>query len=97
MAIDTAMLLTSEPVANAVLHASPPMHLRAEVTDSVIRVEVHDSSDSSLPERKTATPSDDSGRGLSIIEALASRWGTESTNGGRFVWFELACDDYLPR
>jgi anti-sigma regulatory factor (Ser/Thr protein kinase) len=88
--IDTAALLTSELVTNAVLHASPPLHLRAAITEEVIRVEVYDSANSTLPAPRTARPADANGRGLTILQALASRWGTEHTNAGKFVWFELS-------
>jgi anti-sigma regulatory factor (Ser/Thr protein kinase) len=88
-AIDTAALLTSELVTNAVLHASPPVQLRVEITAGFLRVEIHDSSTSTLPAPSLARSTERNGRGLAIVEALASRWGSEHTIGGKFVWFEL--------
>ena len=89
------MLLTSELVANAVRHAPPPLHLSAEITPAVIRVEVHDGGGTAVPAPRTAQRSDRNGRGLAIIEALASRWGTEHTKTGKVVWFELCRDGEL--
>ena len=88
--IQTASLLTSELATNAVLHAAPPVHLHAQITEAIIRVEIHDGSASTSPALRKARATDHDGRGLAIIEALASRWGTEPTRGGKFVWFELS-------
>ena len=87
--IDTVMLLASELVTNAVLHASPPVRVRVEITAAVLHVEIHDSGTSALPAPSTAGATETSGRGLAIVEALASRWGSQPTEGGKFVWFEL--------
>ena len=88
-ALEVAALLTSELVTNAVCHASPPVSLRAEITATAIRVEVHDASSCTLPPPRKASSTECHGRGLIIVEALASRWGSEHTNDGKFVWFEL--------
>jgi hypothetical protein len=37
-----------------------------------------------------AEPRDTGGRGLHLVEALATRWGTESSDDEKVVWFELA-------
>jgi len=87
--IQTASLLTSELATNAVLHAAPPVHLHARITGAIIRVEVHDGGAGTSPTLGTARETDHGGRGLAIIEALASRWGTEPVRGGNVVWFEL--------
>ena len=88
--IETASLLTSELATNAVLHAAPPVHLRAQITDAVIRVEVHDSSAGTSPALRRARDTDHDGRGLAIIEALATQWGIVQTDAEKFVWFELS-------
>ena len=95
--IQTASLLTSELATNAVLHGAPPLHLHARIADAIIRVEVHDGSASTSPARRKAHATDQGGRGLAIIEALASRWGTEPTAGGKFVWFELFDESQFSR
>ncbi|MET0920510.1 MAG: ATP-binding protein [Acidimicrobiia bacterium] len=87
--IEIAALLTSELATNALLHGSPPMQLRIALSERLLRVEVHDAS-RVAPAPRTAGSSDANGRGLAIIEAMASRWGTDVTDGGKSVWFELA-------
>ena len=88
--IETAALLTGELATNAVLHADPPVHLRAEITDVLVRVEMHDSGSGTLPAPRKTRTTDRGGRGLALVEALASRWGTERTDAGTLVWFELS-------
>jgi anti-sigma regulatory factor (Ser/Thr protein kinase) len=95
--IEIATLLTSELVTNAVLHAAPPVLLRARITEAVIRVEVHDSGTSMLPAPRKSRAADLTGRGLTIIEALAYRWGVDPTSDGKCVWFELSTDEHMLR
>jgi anti-sigma regulatory factor (Ser/Thr protein kinase) len=87
---DVAVLLTSEVVTNALLHARSPMILSIYVERNAIRVAVHDGSPAS-PQLRDYSPTAATGRGLQLVEALASEWGLESgDNGtGKWVWFEL--------
>ncbi len=87
--VETAELLTSELVANAVAHGGPPLRLQVVVDDAVIRVEVHDGDPSSMPHRRDPAPWDSDGRGLAIVDALAMRWGARADADGKVVWFEL--------
>lgn len=91
----TVTLLTSELVTNAVIHPSPDAGgttaLRITAFRDRVRVEVTDPGPgfdvANLPTR----PRDYGGRGLLVVEGLASRWGT-TRNGavpGFTVWFEL--------
>ena len=100
--LDTASLLVTEIVTNAVLHAMAPMTLRVEVSADVVRIEVRDGSQ--LPPRVHAfAPTAATGRGLRLLESLAVRWGVRpEQSGGKVVWFEvgessesLAADDWL--
>jgi len=86
---DTALLLVSELVANAVLHAHTHLVLVVRVDVERVRVEVHDGGPGApVPKRYSALSG--TGRGLVLVEALADGWGVEPTDGGKFVWFELA-------
>ncbi len=85
---DVAELLASELVTNAVRHASKPIELRLMRTD-VILCEVKDD-DHHLPVLRTATGSDEVGRGLNLVSSLARQWGANRTVDGKVVWFDLA-------
>lgn len=87
--VDTVELLTSELVANAVLHGRAGPKLVIELSDEVVRVAVHDMGPES-PVRRFARPQDAFGRGVGIVEELASAWGVEPhPGGGKHVWFEV--------
>lgn len=83
-----ATLLVSELVANAVLHAGTPVELVVAVDGHRARVEVHDGSPH-LPVRKHYSNLSGTGRGLMMVDRMASQWGAEPTAGGKVVWFEL--------
>jgi anti-sigma regulatory factor (Ser/Thr protein kinase) len=87
--IDTASLLVTEIVTNAVLHALTPMVLSVEVSAEVVRIEVRDGSE--LPPRLRAfSPIAATGRGLRLLESLAVRWGVRpEPSGGKVVWFDV--------
>ncbi|MFJ9811996.1 SpoIIE family protein phosphatase [Streptomyces sp. NPDC101158] len=85
---DSVELLISEVVTNAVRYAERPVTLRLLRTD-VLRCEVGDDSPQ-LPRQRRARETDESGRGLFLVNRLARRWGATRLSGGKVVWFELA-------
>ncbi|MFJ2736152.1 SpoIIE family protein phosphatase [Streptomyces sp. NPDC087317] len=85
--IDSAELLVSEVVTNAVRYASRPVTLRLLRTD-VLRCEVSDDVPQ-LPQPRQARATDEAGRGLRVVNQLARRWGVNRLNGGKVFWFEL--------
>lgn len=93
---DVAVLLVSELVANAVTHGAPPAAVSVSVWQqrgvSRIRVEVHDGAPGPVarPDRPAAD-SDEHGRGLQIVQALAAASGSGPVAGrtGKTSWFEL--------
>lgn len=86
--METAILLTSELVSNAYLHARTEVDLRLVKAATCVRVEVRDGN-SRYPVA-SATPADaTSGRGLMMVQALAESWGIDGTGDGKTVWFEL--------
>lgn len=89
--MDTAMLLTTELVTNAVVHARSPVHLAVGMSPARLRVEVADNGTGALAMREP-TFTDPGGRGLLLIEALSTAWGTSSAEAGKLVWFELDVD-----
>ena len=88
---DTAVLLVSELVTNAILHAGPGAAttvLRLEYGGSWLRIEVHDTSPHE-PAPRTPDWLDESGFGLMLVDALATKWGVQQTIQGKAVWAEL--------
>jgi CheY-like chemotaxis protein len=81
-------LLVSELVTNAVLHASSAARLDVHVNRGSIRVEVFDD-DTTLPAPREADAWATGGRGLQLVDRIASRWGSEAKQGGKVVWFEM--------
>lgn len=88
--IETAVLLTSELVTNALRHAGGPPVLRAEVSRDTVRVSVADES-RTMPVLQTwPAHTAEGGRGLLLVSELAAQWGvTHGPDGGKAVWFEL--------
>jgi anti-sigma regulatory factor (Ser/Thr protein kinase) len=88
---DTAVLCLSELVTNAVIHSHAGCSVRVQLDDGVLTVTVRDSG---RADAQTVEELEDSlqvhGRGLQVVEVLASRWGYELDLDGTTVWFELA-------
>lgn len=87
---DEVTLLVSELASNAVRHADTPFSVTISCDGSLVRVEVSDGSPE-LPVPQVPPAEAITGRGLLIVDALAGRWGVESTPTGKTVWFELSC------
>ena len=86
--VDTARLLTSELVTNAVLHARTDMVLTVEERDGGVRIAVTDHSPVS-PALRHHSATSTTGRGLRLLNQLADNWSVEEDNGGKTVWFTL--------
>jgi anti-sigma regulatory factor (Ser/Thr protein kinase)/anti-anti-sigma regulatory factor len=87
--IDRAELLADELVTNAVLHARTWVRLRLELRGDLLHIGVGDDS----PRLLRLVPDDleaESGRGLRMVEELASAWGVRrQADGGKVVWCTL--------
>ena len=86
--IDTASLLTSELVTNAVLHADSAVRLRLEQDGGRIRFQVEDEGDGH-PSPRDPELHETSGRGLALVDTLSQAWGVSAAPSGKSVWFEL--------
>ncbi|WP_432585568.1 ATP-binding protein [Streptomyces sp. HD1123-B1] len=95
--LDCAVLATNELFANAVEHGSAGPADTVTITVTLenrgheLRVEVADGSPV-VPRFREAAPTAESGRGLAIVDGLASDWGTEPPDPGsvgKKVWFTL--------
>jgi hypothetical protein len=60
-----------------------------ELRDDRLRVEVDDAGARTARQRRAHDLEALGGRGLELVDALASRWGTLGGPDGRVVWFEL--------
>lgn len=85
---DRLALVVSELASNAVLHAGTPFTVRVRRGHDVVRVEVADRS-AARPAPRPLDPTAVSGRGLAIVESLASAWGVQPSGAGKCVWAEL--------
>lgn len=92
--VPVAELLTSELVANAVVHgpAGGKVTVRAERADGDLRVLVCDGS-VDAPVLKDTPPEVPGGQGLRLVDRLASAWGVELGPPGKVVWFTIAVAD----
>ncbi|MFI5761043.1 PAS domain S-box protein [Streptomyces sp. NPDC051563] len=85
---ETACLLASELLSNAVNHSCGPVRLRVREAGRELSVEVCDGSPV-LPQARFASHDAESGRGLLLVDSLAEAWGTLPTAEGKAVWFSL--------
>ncbi|MEU9186121.1 ATP-binding protein [Streptomyces sp. NPDC048484] len=84
-------LVVSELMTNALLHGSLRdrlIRVRISLTAAVLRVEVSDPRGKRLPCPRSAEDTDQFGRGLLLVGALAERWGCEPRAVGKAVYAE---------
>lgn len=87
---DEAVLLLSELVTNAVLHAGTEIEVEVQLERDILRVEVRDG-DPRIPSVRHYSLLSGTGRGLALVAGTAKTWNAEplpEANGKR-VWFEL--------
>ncbi|MHB1583456.1 MAG: ATP-binding protein [Acidimicrobiales bacterium] len=83
---DVVCLLASELVTNAVVHAGGVVQLALDLDDDSITVSVTDAGGGAVTRRLHDTDAP-GGRGLQIVDALASAWGARDHPGrGKTVW-----------
>ncbi len=91
--IDDVVLVATELVSNAIRHADPLPGGQVTVTWEVdtrgVTVRVTDGGAPSQPVVQHPTSRDTSGRGLALVEALATSWGIEDAAGTTTVWAEV--------
>ncbi|MFJ8030581.1 SpoIIE family protein phosphatase [Streptomyces sp. NPDC096032] len=85
--VDTAELLVSELVTNALRYGEGEIRLRL-LLDRTLVCEVWDSG-LVQPRRRRARDTDEGGRGLQLVGLLSAAWGSRRTPRGKTVWFEL--------
>lgn len=90
---ETASLLVSELAANVVRHARTAFLVQVEQRHEAVRISVFDYSSAS-PTRQTPGLQAGTGRGIALIDVLATTWGTslDVRPWSKVVWFELPTD-----
>ncbi|MFJ5927234.1 SpoIIE family protein phosphatase [Kitasatospora sp. NPDC092948] len=103
--VDDAVVLVSELVTNAVVHAGTAAEVACLREEDTVRIEVSDrhperGQDSfanvTLNSDRYADPDGEGGRGLLMCSALSSSWGVEYAAGRKTVWFRLALPEQQP-
>jgi anti-sigma regulatory factor (Ser/Thr protein kinase)/GAF domain-containing protein len=91
--VDDAVLLTSELVTNAVVHAGTAVEVTCRLADGGVEVVVSDGHPARLvpepPENEHIPAERTSGRGLLLPAALASAWGVSYGRTAKAVWFRI--------
>jgi anti-sigma regulatory factor (Ser/Thr protein kinase) len=82
-------LVASELAANAVIHSRAPETVTVRYLGDKVRIEVVDRS-SRQAQPHSAPAEAPGGRGLHLVEALSSAWGSEAIAGGKRVWCDIA-------
>lgn len=86
---DDLQLIASELITNAVRYGKSPISVRLHTRGARVRIEVTDANPDDVPEQLDAGSSLTHGRGIPLIEALATNWGIDRYSHSKTVWAEL--------
>lgn len=89
---DEAVLLVSEVATNAIRHVGGGYTVTIMRIAATTRILVKDPGSAlTVPRLRPPSGTEEGGRGLALVEAIATSWGTTVTaDGGRLVWFDIA-------
>jgi anti-sigma regulatory factor (Ser/Thr protein kinase) len=87
--VETAMLVMSELVTNATLHAGTECEIELHGTPGGLVIKVSDFDRQVDLKRNSFGAEMTTGRGLRMLEVLSRRWGVEPGERGKTVWCEL--------
>ncbi|EGX60833.1 regulatory protein [Streptomyces zinciresistens K42] len=94
LATEPAAHIVAELANNAASHGKVPgrnFRLLLYVVGGTLRIEVTDTRGDRLPDLRRAAADSETGRGLTLVEALADRWGVvPGLHPRKTVWAELA-------
>jgi anti-sigma regulatory factor (Ser/Thr protein kinase) len=87
--IQTAELLVSELITNAIRHGTGPPRIQLSWNGQLLRIAVSDDSNRQPCMRATKN-TEPGGFGMQLLERLSHRWGVTSRHPGKTVWAELS-------
>ncbi|WP_079146754.1 SpoIIE family protein phosphatase [Streptomyces griseochromogenes] len=87
--IDTALLIVSELVTNALVHTGGQVRLDLSLLNHRLRLAVADASPRSPVKPTHIGWEATGGRGILLVEAVSAAWGTVPVSGGKQVWAEI--------
>lgn len=88
---EKVLVVISELVTNAVVHARAAPVVMATYDDGHLFVEVHDTDATPPTPRSPGVGDGVGGFGLRLVESLTHRWGWELTENGKRVWGHALC------
>ena len=87
---DSVVLSMTELVTNSIRHGAGPVDVQFNGDSDNLVLIVSDCG-AKMPHRVQASPGSENGRGILILESLATRWGVQpEPGGGKTVWCEFA-------
>lgn len=90
------LLCAVELVTNVIDHVGDGTPVTVQVHHDTAtgrtRVEVTDPDPRALPVLRHAAPTDEHGRGMALLDAVAVRWGVRQDGSGKTVWCDVAAD-----
>ncbi|MFB8774832.1 SpoIIE family protein phosphatase [Streptomyces broussonetiae] len=90
--VDAALLVVSELVTNALVHTDGKVRLDLTLLSDRLRVSVADASPRTPVKPTSIGWEATGGRGLLLVEAMSTAWGSVPVSGGKQVWSEIALD-----
>jgi anti-anti-sigma factor len=85
-AVEQVQVIVTELAGNAVRHARTSFELTLRCSARFVHVRVHDRSSHPARLRGPASPDAEAGRGLMLVDAFATAWGSRPTRDGKVVW-----------
>ena len=92
-AMDTVLLVVSELVTNALVHTDGQVRLDLTRINHLMRVAVADSSPRTPVKPTSIGWEATGGRGILLVEAMSTAWGTVPVSGGKQVWSEISLEE----
>lgn len=90
--VETAQICVTELASNVICHvgAGTPTTLAVSMSGTYLRIELHDPDTRALPTLLNAECEAESGRGMTLVDAVTDRWGVILRSDSKVVWCELA-------